>query len=333
MRKLCAISTTTVDGGLIESEIFCWPNSSFEIFYMKIGSIIHVASIATLASAKSWLDQVGLSGSARYSGDTYSRQVCPPGAGAFCIGSTRPCASGVISNPKASMFSNEALYLHWNMNGLSASVTAGTCVKVGLASYASDPEWTSFKTMSDCLPFTHGTGSFQTDSYVMLPDDVKAGEYTVLWLWNSTGLTYASCADVSISTLPAPNPNQNPNPLSDTLDCKEGRPDPDTYCRSKFGFKSYCRAQENDACGNSYCYGEDAPVDCLAGIFAAGRRLEQIPTDDGTSLFRKIYNFRGCGILGSDFCESEFGEGSICIEADVDACGRSLCLGDTNPCV
>jgi hypothetical protein len=320
----------TVDGNR-KSEFFSGRGNSKKI-YMRFGSIIQAMYLVTLISAKSWLDQVGLSGAARFAGGTYSRQVCPPNSGPFCLGSSRPCAAGIVSNPKASMFSNESLYLHWTMNNLPRDQTNNTCITVALSPYNADPDWGTFSILSECIPFTHGAGHTQTDSYLMLPSTIQAGEYTVVWMWKSTGLTYASCADVSISVLPAPNPSLNPNPLSDTRDCKQGRPDPDTYCRSKFGFKSYCRSQDNDACGNSYCYTEEVPADCNEGIFSPVlRRLEQIPDDNSKSLYRKIYDYKGCDILGSEFCSTEFGEGSSCDINDIDDCGRARCSSDDSP--
>jgi hypothetical protein len=297
-------------------------------------SIILILSTSIGAVISSWVDHVGLGGASRANGPSSVRHVCPPGSSATCEGELAPCPGNIQSNPKASVFSNEALYLHWNRNQWPPYKTDQTCIHVGITPFKSNPTFTDFMELKSCIPFSHGSHNLDTDAYVMLPSAIKAGEYTILWLWDMNGVSYASCADITISSVVAPNPSLNPNPLADTHDCKAGRPSPDAYCRAKIGYKSYCRSWSKDSCGNSYCYGDNIPTDgsCGDGVFTIpGRRLfESVnvynieSTSDG---YDKQYTSLGCSGLPQSYCTSIYGHSSTC---NVEACGHMICNGDTS---
>jgi hypothetical protein len=241
-----------------------------------------------------------------------------------------PCPSRGESNPKASVFSNEGLYLHWNRNQWSPYNTDGTCIHVGIAPFSVDPLFTDFIELKSCIPFSHGPSNLNTDSYVMLPSSIQAGDYTVLWLWDMNGMNYASCADITVSSVVAPNPSLNPNPLADTRDCKAGRPSPDDYCRAKIGFQSYCRSWSGDPCGNSYCYGDTIPTDGSCGeetFTVSGRRLfESVLPESTSDGYNTQYITYGCSNLPQSYCPSVYGPDSSC---SVEACGHTVCSGDT----
>ena len=221
--------------------------------------------------------------------------------------------------------------MHWNRNGLNIDETEHTCVKVGIAPFQRDPSFSSFTTLEECIPFNHGPSGISTDAYIMVPTTVPAGAYTVLWEWTQWGNTYTSCADITINSVSVPRPDLNPMPLSNTKSCVSGTPDPNTYCRARFGFQSYCRSWTSDKCSRSHCYGETAPDDsnCDDTFDLEGRRLEE---EVYAPLHEQIYALNGCLGLPDNYCTVTFGDQSYCQPKTVDGCGRSLCEGDASDC-
>ena len=320
---------------------------------MSIRSILIALTLTVNSYAKSWIDLVGMGGSARIASTPPIRHVCPPGSGFTCRGlPTRPCPSGTVSNPQASIFLNEALYLHWNRNSLSQGETDNTCIKIGIAPFQADPSFAAFTMLEDCLPFSHGSSGIDTDAYVMIPAVIGSGAYTVLWQWTQWGDTYTSCADITINSIPVPRPDVNPMPLADTQSCTSGTPDSDSYCRARFGFQSYCRSWKKDKCDRSFCYGQSEVSDDDCSTFVIGGRqldmtnfynqdeeeeeeFEYINSElsDSPYLYDRVYEANGCLGLPSEFCQEWMDQfDSYCQPKVVDNCGRAMCHGDMQMC-
>jgi len=318
----------------------------------------------------SWVTQMGTGGVMRgieLAGDlAKQRYVCPLSTLAACqpdpkhgitltADAMRPCRGGK-SSPMGNVNAGDNLYVQWAGNGHTGAKSAGTCVKIMIAPYASDPDFSAFTTLAGCLPYDRGNEI--TDGTVALPGNIAPGEYTIFWMWDFTEFWYSSCADIHVNGKGSPGATSAPSAPS-TEDCKQYG-DPNKQCQTLYGPLSYCKSWVNDRCGYSHCFGADFD-DSNCGSKAAttvkpgttakpGTTVKPGTTaEPGTTAAKagttakpaastdlQTYKKKGCVGLSGSFCSSQYGPTSYCKNWQTDSCGRSPCQGDsalsTLPC-
>ena len=186
---------------------------------------------------------------------------------------------------------------HVNNNGQSD----GTCVKMMLTPYESDPDFGSFEMIpgAECVPYwyTNAEGFEKTDHTVTIPADTAPGKYTLLWYWDFTEFWYSSCSDIDV--LPASDAVPTSQPVATPTKAPTGTPtkaptsppqtappqtypptldagdmqtyqvtgcthfaDSDAFCQSYLGASSYCKYWNQDECNRSVCQGGDFLLPC-----------------------------------------------------------------------
>jgi hypothetical protein len=309
-----------------------------------------------LCDAHSWLLQIGNRGLRRGglegSDEDKTEYFCPTPDVKSCVApssnvpvslvSTRACRPGrspVLADAEA----GGPLFLGWQGNG-HVGKADGTCVKVGIAPYASDPEVSSFQTLVECAPYNHG---FSPDTTVTLPESLAAGEYTIHWVWSYAGFYYSSCADINVQPPSAGGAKPSQPKISveeslaldyNALDCAAVT-DPDGACIARFGPSTYCLTWIKNTCGRSWCQGHDPVIsDCTLNTSqgssttvkpSAGTTTTSGPTTTtkaptGTSDNKLL----GCEKQAEPhgYCRKEFGTLSYCKLESKDDCGRSWCF-------
>ncbi len=211
----------------------------------------------------------------------------------------RPCRSSPpITTPMGSAVAGGPMYIHWAGNGhTSPAQNTGTCVKIGIAPYAVDPDASAFRILAACLPYSRGPTNDLTDGTVTVPADLAPGRYTVWWEWDFAPFWFSDCGDINVSaggggvkgatpvptgstvappvkTNPpatiAPTPHDHGMPTTtaapatisgggSSSDCKSFTR-PNTHCQTLYGAQSFCMSWQVDKCGRSLCAGQP-PMD------------------------------------------------------------------------
>lgn len=172
----------------------------------------------------------------------------------------------MVSDPKATIQPGTDLTLHWAGNGhIGNGQSDGTCVKVMVAPFDSDPAFDSFNDIpgGECLDFSNG--SQQPQGTLAIPNTLAQGSYTLLWYWTFTEFTYSACVDIDITddgvVTSSPSPESGPDPLDDgeiqvylhngcgniedsTQFCQQYTREPNSFCLDL-----------TDECGRSICDG------------------------------------------------------------------------------
>lgn len=265
----------------------------------------------------------------------------------------RPCRSDFPTPVWGSAFVGEQMYVHWAGNGHTGS-SNGTCVSMYLAPYAIDPDFSSFRKLVDCLPFSYGADI--TDGNVTIPSDITPGNYTLFWLWDFSFFWFSSCTDIHIyqpgTTTRTPSiASTTPGSMSSEYRARGCQPLDSGFCAREFGPKSYCKTWSLDRCGRAQCFdGDIASLPCstltlttrppvtstmIRTTFANGSSSTTRPPVLSTnttiapssSSLSAVYRTTGCGKLPSNTCPDLFGAGSYCKTWAFDGCGRSVCFG------
>ena len=316
----------------------------------------------------SWLLQIGNRGLKRGglegTDDDKTRYFCPVDDLSACVAprstvvlteaNKRACQPGK-SPVLADVEAGAPLFLGWQGNGHVGKADE-SCVKVGIAPYASDPEVSSFQTLVECAPFNHG---FSPDTTVTVPASLAPGEYTIFWVWSYAEFYYSSCADINVQPPPpgGVTPPQAKISVDDSLaldynalDCA-AVVDPDGACIARFGPSTYCLTWVKNTCGRSWCQGHDPVVsDCTiqasqgsttttttrpSGSTTATTTRPSGGTTTTTtrSMSRTTTKAPTSTQLGCDkqadphgYCRAEFGNLSYCKLESKDACGRAWCF-------
>lgn len=239
--------------------------------------------------------------------DLYNqRYYCPTTDFSQCIPSNQqnfalpadsnmPCRTGQ-SNPMAVTAAGSELMLRWAGNG-HTDQWAGTCIKVQMGPYNSDPTIDQLPTvLGTCLPYVGSDG--QTQANVLIPAGTAPGDYTLFWVWDFAGFYYSSCADIVVnpssgSTTSSPNTvvTVNPSGTSST--------------------------------------GPSQPQSTSAPLSTTTSRLRSTSQSSTVNNEMDNYNGKGCSELPSLFCSNAYGQGNYCKSWITDICGRSMCSGDT----
>jgi hypothetical protein len=272
---------------------------------IKMMKFIITASLVGHSFAHSWADNVG-GGSyraaqgandlikQRYHCPLASLDQCQPPSSSGVVltaESQRPCRTDFPTPSWGSGIAGQPMYVHWAGNGHTGAKGAGTCVSIYIAPYAADPNFSSFRQLASCLPFSHDADI--TDAYVTLPADLASGQYTVFWVWDFTPFWFSSCSDINVvgssgpattsrpqttaaQTTVAPQTSVTTSSLrtttvavttqgpattrastqagSSAVDCKS-YDKPNAVCQSLYGASSYCVSWVMDKCGRSSCFG------------------------------------------------------------------------------
>ena len=270
---------------------------------MRFTAVIVASAIATV-TGHSWADIVG-GGSyrgAQAGGDLgEQRYFCPLATLAQCQppaknnvvlppDAMRPCRTDFPTPKWGSGTAGQPMYVHWAGNGhTGADQSGGTCVRIAIAPYALDPDMSTFRDLATCLPFAHDGGI--TDASVVLPADLKSGQYTVFWEWDFAPFWFSSCSDINVvgaggATIPPPvttgptatiaRPASTAAPITtkattkapvtiapatpapsgpvSSVDCKTYSM-PNAQCAALYGPASHCESWVADKCGRSHCTG------------------------------------------------------------------------------
>jgi hypothetical protein len=276
----------------------------------------------------------------------------------------RACQPGE-SPTLADVEAGGSLFLGWQGNG-HVGKADGSCVKVGIAPYASDPEVSSFQTLVECAPFNHG---FSPDTTVTVPASLSPGEYTIFWVWNYAGFYYSSCADINVqASTGVPAPTTPKITVQDSLaidynslDCSAVE-DPDGACIARFGPGTYCLTWVKNTCNLSWCQGHDPSPVCTVNNPSTTPSPSSSPTAASTTSSPTATSAPstttppsstttssstappgtadntqlGCEKQSdpNGYCRSQFGDTSYCKRGSKDECGRSWCHGQVSmpPC-
>jgi hypothetical protein len=267
-------------------------------------------------SGHSWADNVGGGsyrgsnaandlGKQKYFCPLASIDQCQPAAKHNVVldaSALRPCPTNPpTTSPMGNAIAGQQMYIHWAGNGHTPpSQSAGTCVQIGIAPYAVDPDKSAFRIIAPCLPYSHGPTNDNTDGYVTIPADLPAGVYTVWWLWNFAPFWYTSCSDINVAVgtgiTPAPTarPTAGPpatnSPVHDHSTVVTAPPRPSSS--------------------------PPEPTAAAPGT-AAPRPPSGRPQTEDCKLYERP----------NSQCEALFGKGSFCMSWESDKCGRSLCYG------
>ena len=246
---------------------------------MIVGTVRFLVVLFEVCSAHSWLLQVGSRGLKRGglegTDDDKTRDFCPGDDLNACVApnsnvvltadNKRACQKGK-SPMMEDINAGADLFLGWQGNGHVGKADE-SCVKVGIAPYANDPEVSSFQTLVECAPYNHG---FSPDTTVTIPASLAPGEYTIFWLWTYAGFYYSSCADINVQTASTAGPTPSTPKMTveaslaldyNALDCA-AVVDPDGACIARFGPTTYCLTWVKNTCGRSWCQGHDPVSDC-----------------------------------------------------------------------
>lgn len=272
---------------------------------ITVSSLAVISVLPSLGSAHSWPESIagGAWRGAQAPDDLgKERYYCPLSTLAACqppaknnvvldASAMRPCrTSPPITTPMGNAVAGGPMYIHWAGNGhTSPSQSAGTCVKIGIAPYAVDPDVSAFRILASCLPYSHGPSNDLTDATVTVPADLAPGRYTVWWEWDFAPFWFADCGDINVSsggTPAAPAPTSPPTaattkPVVTSGPVTSGRPAtsapttppstssssdckrfarPNSQCQALYGPSSFCMSWESDKCGRSLCSGQP-PMD------------------------------------------------------------------------
>ena len=320
------------------------------------------AGVFGVCSAHSWAEIVGGGSYRGAQGDddlVKQRYYCPlplladcqPPASTNVVlneSNQRPCRSDLPTPVWGSAFVGEQMYVHWAGNGHTGS-SNGTCVSMYLAPYAIDPDFSSFRKLVDCLPFSYGADI--TDGNVTIPSDIKPGDYTLFWLWDFSPFWFSSCTDIHIykptTTTQTPSTASiKPGSVSSEYRARGCKPLDSGFCAREFGPNSYCKTWALDRCGRAQCLnGDIASLPCGSMLISSTR--SPLTSSKSTMTFSKssfsttrppvtsttsssifeVYRTTGCGKLPSSTCADLFGAGSYCKNWALDGCRRSVCFG------
>ena len=175
----------------------------------------------------------------------------------------------------------------------------GTCVKMMLAPYESDPDFSSFDAMpgGECVPFwyTNAQGFEKTEHTITIPADTAPGKYTLLWYWDFTEFWYSSCSDIDV--LPALDDSPTSQPTSAPTKAPTVTPTKAPTSPPQTGPPQTYPPTTN--LGDMQTY---QVAGCTHSVFA----------DSDAS---------------DAFCQSYLGPSSYCKYWNQDECGRSVCQG------
>ena len=295
----------------------------------------------------SWADSVGggsyrgAQGSSdlvkeRYFCPKSSLDDCQPPNGTHVVlttSSMRPCRTDFQTPIWGSAFPGEAMYVHWAGNGHTGNKGNGTCVSMYIAPYALDPDFSSFRPLVSCLPFSYGNDV--TDGNVTIPSDLSPGPYTVFWLWDFAPFWFSSCSDINVSprttTTTTTTRSFTGRTIASSTSSSElvssyefrGCASLDTrFCRDHYGQKSYCKSWSLDRCGRAACFLHSLDKIPCAGVGSTSTTRVPLSTLPSPS-----YKISGCSGLPKNACSIAFGKSSYCKSWSRDACGRSTCFG------
>ena len=246
----------------------------------------------------------------------------------------RPCRAGVESSPRASVRAGDGLYLSWMGNGHAANGQSdGTCVKMMLAPYESDPDFASFVAIpgGECVPYwyTNAQGFVKTEHTITIPADTAPERYTLLWYWDFTEFWYSSCSDIDVlpasDGVPTSQPSATPTKAPTGIPTKEPTSpsytsppqtyppttnledmqtyqttgcthfaEPDKFCQSYLGTSSYCKHWNQDECNRSVCQGGDFLLPCPTEVTTPSPTSSPV-TSPTMSGFAPIDTYRAGG--------------------------------------
>jgi hypothetical protein len=255
----------------------------------------------------------------------------------------RPCRTDFDTPTWGSAVIGESMYVHWAGNGHTGEKGEGTCVTMYLTPYSLDPDFSNFRKITACLPFSYGADI--TDANVTIPSDLKPGDYTLFWLWDFSPFWYSSCSDIRLIDRAMMTPVAPTGGMARKAYEAEGCSGLDTgFCSREFGSSSYCKTWALDRCGRSECKnGDIASMPCSGSIDTrttaspssagstqmpnnhSGTTPSPSATSQGT--LSVLYRTRGCASLAPYACSVLFGPESYCKTWNRDGCGRSTCFG------
>ena len=278
-------------------------------------NFLYVFGAVTLVNGHSWPDNIG-GGSyrgaqgandlikERYFCPLASVDACQPGHGIVLTASSqRACRTDFPTPVWGNGVAGQQMYVHWAGNGhTSTAQSGGTCVKIAIAPYAIDPEMSSFTTLANCLPYSHGSDI--TDGYVTLPANLPTGKYTVFWLWDFAPFWFTGCGDINVvgastaTTTPRASTATTARPASSTPLATTARP------ASTTPLATTTRA-------------------------AAATTTTRAPSTAGTTKPATTGANADCrdALLPNSNCQSLFGPSSYCVSWQLDSCGKARCAG------
>lgn len=220
----------------------------------------------------------------------------------------RPCRSSPpITTPMGNAVAGGPMYVHWAGNGhTSPHQSAASCVKIGIAPYAVDPDASAFTILAACLPYSRGPTNELTDATLTLPANLAPGRYTVWWEWDFAPFWFSDCGDINVAA------GQGATTVAPTSGGTSSRPT--TSGRTT--------TRPPSSAGSTPRPTTTRPVQTTA---RPGTTQGPVGGSDCKSFTRP-----------NTQCQALYGAQSFCMSWQVDKCGRSLCSGqppmDTSNC-
>ena len=266
---------------------------------------------------------------------------------------SRPCRTDFPTPVWGSGIPGQPMYIHWAGNGHTGNQSTGTCVSIYITKYALDPDFSMFRPLASCLPFSYGSDI--TDANVTIPAELTPGQYTIFWLWDFAPFWFSSCSDINlgfpsstarptVSVRPTPKSLRSATTYSETTTASglstfrlvyESRGCASLnqqFCPQTFGPQSYCKTWSVDRCGRSTCFGsvldpKSCSVTTRAPAVTTVTPRASTSTSSSNRGLRDIYRDSGCSKMPTTTCANLFGTASYCKSWSLDGCGRSTCFG------
>lgn len=200
----------------------------------------------------------------------------------------------------------------WVSRGHDNSQSDGTCVRILIAPFGVN-DYSKFQSIISCAPYVNSKGDTQTTA--KLPSNIKAGKYTVLWLWDFAGFMFSSCVDVNVggsagsSDSTSETTVETASPVEETTTPKPEEP------------KTTAAPEEESTKKSDE---EDDDETDEVKLDDKGHIIYKITKAD-----KKLYKKKGCNAISNPdaFCQHYKGGKSHC-KHNKDDCKRSICQGD-----